>query len=379
MMEMEFVFLFKAYRGLPPPRKPAEEKRVLFKEGLVYMKQEESKERTMRAKFTGLVSLVLVVLLSSIAGGCGGSTSTEKSPLEFMFGIMGIMEAKAPPVPQDDFKVIGAAFPRTGTASLKIALSMLGYKPYHMDEFMSNPEHHALMIDAYKGNGSAFQELALKDGYNATLDLPTCFIWEQALKRSPSAKVILTVRDPAQWAQSYQVLLRAFAPILGRPFKWFVPFQHLHENGWADPGNHLGFGKCNKHHRVEDFPHVAPVWAPWVNYPDNNELNIPVCIEIYKEYMKKVRTKVPKEQLLEYSAGQGWEPLTQFLGTRTPDVPYPYVNKGSQMYTIRTALVFVAWTWPFLPFLPILIVLALKNWCCGHGSRSTTTHKQKTS
>lgn len=43
---------------------------------------------------------------------------------------------------------------------------------------------------------------------------------------------------------------------------------------------------------------------------------------IYKEYYQMIRDTVPKENLLEYKMGEGWEPLCKFL-----DVPVPEGKK----------------------------------------------------
>lgn len=36
---------------------------------------------------------------------------------------------------------------------------------------------------------------------------------------------------------------------------------------------------------------------------------------------------MPKEKLLEYQLGSGWEPLCEFLGKPVPDVPFPHLNE----------------------------------------------------
>jgi hypothetical protein len=46
----------------------------------------------------------------------------------------------------------------------------------------------------------------------------------------------------------------------------------------------------------------------------------------YEEFYSKVREAVPKERRLEYSLGDGWEPLCEFLGKDVPDVEFPRVN-----------------------------------------------------
>ncbi|MEX2525620.1 MAG: sulfotransferase [Gammaproteobacteria bacterium] len=39
-----------------------------------------------------------------------------------------------------------------------------------------------------------------------------------------------------------------------------------------------------------------------------------------------VRRGVPPERLLEWRAGDGWEPLCRALGLPVPDEPFPHAN-----------------------------------------------------
>jgi hypothetical protein len=40
---------------------------------------------------------------------------------------------------------------------------------------------------------------------------------------------------------------------------------------------------------------------------------------VFQEHYDHVRSLVPKERLLEYRIGEGWEPLCEFLGEDVPD------------------------------------------------------------
>ncbi len=53
--------------------------------------------------------------------------------------------------------------------------------------------------------------------------------------------------------------------------------------------------------------------------------------EMYREHYAQVRQIVPKERLLEYKLGDGWEPLCEFLGKPIPHVPFPKVNDQDHM------------------------------------------------
>ena len=102
-------------------------------------------------------------------------------------------------------KVIGAGFGRTGTTSLKVALNMLGFKCYHMQDASKHPTHPKLWIEAYEGKLTGY-DLIFKGGkelendpYTATCDWPSTAVWEKLLGHYPDAKVILTLRDAEGW------------------------------------------------------------------------------------------------------------------------------------------------------------------------------------
>ena len=91
-------------------------------------------------------------------------------------------------------QIIGAGFGRTGTLSLKYGLEMLGYSQcYHMMELMNHPQHKELWIQAH--NGCAIDWHSLYEGYQATVDWPSCNLWRTLMQEYPEAKVILSIRD----------------------------------------------------------------------------------------------------------------------------------------------------------------------------------------
>ena len=46
----------------------------------------------------------------------------------------------------------------------------------------------------------------------------------------------------------------------------------------------------------------------------------------YEAHNAAVRAAVPPERLVDYRAGDGWEPLCKALGVPVPDAPFPHVN-----------------------------------------------------
>lgn len=50
----------------------------------------------------------------------------------------------------------------------------------------------------------------------------------------------------------------------------------------------------------------------------------------YRAHYDFVRKSVPKERLLDYELGSGWEPLCKFLGKEVPDCEFPRLNESKE-------------------------------------------------
>jgi hypothetical protein len=111
-------------------------------------------------------------------------------------------------------KLIGAGLGRTGTLSLKLALERLGFGPcYHMTEVLMDPSRGDSWVRAANGKPDW---TAIFDGYLATVDYPGCTFWRELIEFYPSAKVLLTVRDPEEWFDSTQQTI--FSDEHNKPF-----------------------------------------------------------------------------------------------------------------------------------------------------------------
>ena len=78
-------------------------------------------------------------------------------------------------------RVIGAGFGRNGTMSLKVALERLGFeKCYHMFELNQEKDHDLAWLALSRGEAVDFDELL--EGYQATVDWPSCNFWRQQLE-----------------------------------------------------------------------------------------------------------------------------------------------------------------------------------------------------
>ncbi len=113
--------------------------------------------------------------------------------------------------------VIGAGYGRTGTLSLKSALEILGYnKCHHMIEVIHKPGESERWLDAIDHPDVDWD--ALFEGFQACVDWPACHFYRTLADYYPNAKVILTVRDPADWFRSMTATtLDVIRPRLSEP------------------------------------------------------------------------------------------------------------------------------------------------------------------
>nr|WP_042180445.1 sulfotransferase family protein [Kibdelosporangium sp. MJ126-NF4]CEL14392.1 hypothetical protein [Kibdelosporangium sp. MJ126-NF4]CTQ88757.1 hypothetical protein [Kibdelosporangium sp. MJ126-NF4] len=193
-------------------------------------------------------------------------------------------------------EIIGAGFGRTGTASLKRALELLGFDPcHHMSEVLRQPRTTVEWTTALNGDPSVLPDL-LGD-YRATLDFPSCLLWRELLELYPTAKVLLTVRDPKSWYDSARATV--LNPIRG---------QNIDE----------GLAAL-----------LMPFSEAMAARGFRRDLGEDETIAVFNRHNDAVRADVEPSRLLVYEVGHGWEPLCEFLGTDVPDVPFPISNESA--------------------------------------------------
>lgn len=244
-------------------------------------------------------------------------------------------------------KVIGAGLPRTGTMSLKAALTRLGLKTYHMQDVLSG-NHVALWsahAEAQPGSETLnpIVERLSTEGYNATTDFPACLVYGMLMERYPDAKVVLSVRTSGDvWAAS---VLNTIARV---------------DRAVAQSA----FG------RAAYFPRIFGQLLDWlwrhIGAPREAATGMPALADLaraHDAWTQSVLTAVPTSRLLVHNARDGWAPLCSFLSAGphadaaitaacadvlANDEEYPHVNESSAMllviYAIRsiTALIYAA-------------------------------------
>lgn len=194
-------------------------------------------------------------------------------------------------------EIIGAGFGRTGTHSLKIALETLGFGPcHHMCEIRKDPDSLKYWLNAQQGKPVDWQEV-FRD-YKSQVDWPGALYWRHLADAFPTAKIILTLRDPESWLES---IINTIYPSLVNGRKKYSDTHQQMVSQMAYDSVFMGLFKGT----LADKEYA---------------------MSVYREHVETVRKKIPKNRLLEYHAGDGWAPLCQFLNCEVPDIPFSQGN-----------------------------------------------------
>jgi sulfotransferase family protein len=186
---------------------------------------------------------------------------------------------------------------RTGTASLKVALErLLGAPCYHMSEVFQHPGHADVWRRAVLGENVDWDRLF--EGFAAAVDWPTGSFWPELMRRYPDALVLLSLRDPEEWWNSAS---NSIFPILADPK--FGP------QDWRDM--------------------IAALFSQrWGADPHDRAASI----RQFNAHNARVIAEVPKERLLVWRAGDGWQPIARALGLPVPDEPFPRANTREEFH-----------------------------------------------
>ncbi|KAE8144745.1 P-loop containing nucleoside triphosphate hydrolase protein [Aspergillus avenaceus] len=186
---------------------------------------------------------------------------------------------------------------RTGTTTLSIALSKLGYTPYHGSESITCNFFNPTPEVTPRYEREEFDRLL--GPYDAVLDIPASLFWEDLYQAYPDAKVILTTRDPETWWVSMDATLFGF---MRSPF--FRVWRHC-------DGRVIG----------PLFRMLELSWRVFCGNCYDKE----VCQARFVEHYERVREAVPAEKLLELRLGRdGWDELCGFLGVPVPGEKWPW-------------------------------------------------------
>lgn len=192
--------------------------------------------------------------------------------------------------------------------AMRIALSKLGYAPYHGCECFKNPPRDFnLWIEAMECNFFSPDKSRrygreefdrLMGSYDACFDIPVCIFWEDLHRAYPDAKVILTTRDAESWLDSVGGTVLKFLQM-----RFFQFWQHM---------DSAEVGPLYKQSKL-----VWDVFCKGLYDRDS-------CRRAYLEHNERIRNSIPPSQLLEFRLGvDGWEELCKFLDLSVPQEPWP--------------------------------------------------------
>lgn len=197
--------------------------------------------------------------------------------------------------------VLGAGFGRTGTYSLKLALEALDFGPcHHMYEVRRDPQQVDWWLAASKGAKLDWD--AVFDGYRSQVDWPASYYWRELAAHFTDARVILTDRDPDSWYESIsQTILPAS------------------ERGRFEEPDETNRKASEMIYRIA----LQGIFEGRLGERD-------YAISRMMRHREEVIETIPKDRLLVYGVGDGWEPLCRFLGVPVPDIPYPRGNSVAE-------------------------------------------------
>lgn len=210
---------------------------------------------------------------------------------------------------------------RTGTSSIRIALSRMGFDHvYHMNSVLCDPDDAQWWLRAgeakwnHKGTFTKEDWDKLLGHCQAVCDIPPAAFAEELIATYPDAKVVILNRGVDKWYTSVsQTVLR-----VAKPTAWSTLLGLL---DWRETGQ---FSKMLDQQ-------MRGMFGPAGLTEDNMK-------RLFIDYHENLRRIVPRERLLEYKVQDGYGPLCNFLGVPVPtrevegkevEEPFPRVNDSS--------------------------------------------------
>ncbi|KAM5344185.1 hypothetical protein ACJ41O_012722 [Fusarium nematophilum] len=216
--------------------------------------------------------------------------------------------------PDTTLRVIGAGLPRTGTASLAVALEILLDGPviHGGTQAALAPEEEIktwikILSQSPPTNDSMRRNnrdliQSRTEGFVGITDCPGMLFVHELMELYPGAKVICTVRDVAAWERSMSKVSNK----LTQGFLRFILF----------PLPSMRF--------LVDY--INALRGQWYLMYGETE---PLTKKTYEYHIEWLKENVPRDRLVFFDVREGWEPLCQALGLPVPeDVPFPRINDG---------------------------------------------------
>jgi len=212
-----------------------------------------------------------------------------------------------------NFRIIGAGVGRTGTSSLRDALNILGFGPcYHMEEVIKQSElwiWNSVEDLLAQGKQIEWDEVfgyKKFQPYRSCVDFPASLYYAELMEYYPNSKVILTVREPEKWYDSFYETICLLSPFHPE-YLWITYIV-----SWPSPMAYI-FGLLAKP-RMKKFLGVDAIARK------------EAAIEAFNDWNEKVQSMIPEKKLLIFQPHMGWDPLCKFLDVPVPDQPFPNSN-----------------------------------------------------
>ncbi len=159
-----------------------------------------------------------------------------------------------------------------------------------MMEMMAHPEQVPAWTDAIEGRPVDWATML--QNYRSIVDWPGGSFWPELSAANPDAVVLLSVRDAESWYRSASnTIFLAFDRVPPEMSPWMETVRQLLHDRFSD--------------QFED-----PT----------------AMMDAYERHNDEVRAKVPSGRLLEWTLGDGWEPICERLGLPVPADPFPVTN-----------------------------------------------------
>ncbi|PFH61252.1 hypothetical protein XA68_17886 [Ophiocordyceps unilateralis] len=263
-------------------------------------------------------------------------------------------------------RVIVCGVYRTGTMSMRTALSQLGFHEcYHFVTVMENMDHHPQQwiraLEAKYAGAASFT----KDDWDALLgrsqaccDVPAALFGVELAQTYPKAKVIILNRDPEAWYQSALNTIHSALNQNSLSARLTRLYCHLLDSKTRNANkllkalfkDHLNFGPLNEKEK-------AIAW--------------------FKTQYEEFRQQIPAERRIEYRIQDGWKPLCDHLGVEIPivedgegnvvEAPFPRLNDRQAFVKTQGFYENLAWQRANTNLLVFLGKMALAGgfaYCC---------------
>jgi hypothetical protein len=138
-------------------------------------------------------------------------------------------------------------------------------------------------------------------GYQSAVDWPTACFFRELAQEYPQAKFILTLRDPARWADSFDATI----------YKLLA-------------------GKNEAPEEMRAWLEMASAVIAKTGFPPG--LNRNELVHAFNSHNDAVREAIPGDRLLVFEVKEGWLPLCDFLDVPVPDTDFPRTNHREEFW-----------------------------------------------